>query len=175
MLFGSLGRRLPWLLLPLATLAGPASADDARDVRELLRVGKTADAMLKVEQALARQPADPQLRFLKGVVLTEQKKTSEAIAQFTRLIQDHPSLPEPYNNLAVLYSELGQYDKARVALEMAVRNNPRYAAAYENLGDVHAKLASEAYAKALQIDAGNRAVPLKLALIRELFAPQPQR
>lgn len=168
-------RPLPCLLLALAVLAGPAWADDAREAKELLRAGKTADAMLKVEQALARQPADLQLRFLKGVVLAEQKKTSEAITQFTRLIQDHPSLPEPYNNLAVLYADLGQYDKARIALEMAVRAQPNYAAAHENLGDVYAKLASEAYARALQIDADNRALPPKLTLIRELFATPPAR
>jgi ketosteroid isomerase-like protein len=38
------------------------------------------------------------------------------------------------------------------------------------LGDVYAKLASQAYNKALQLDTGNTAVPPKLALIRELFS-----
>nr|WP_297350885.1 tetratricopeptide repeat protein [uncultured Caldimonas sp.] len=172
---GSLMRRgLPCLVLACAAHL-PARADDAREVHALLQAGKTAEAMLKVEQALTRQPNSVQLRFLKGVVLTEQKKTPEAVAQFSQLIQDHPTLPEPYNNLAVLYSELGQYDKARIALEMAVRANPGYAAAYENLGDVYAKLAGEAYSKALQSDASNKALPPKLALIRELLAAPPAR
>ena len=54
---------------------------------------------------------------------------------------------------------------------MAIRTNPSYTTAHENLGDVYAKLASQAYGKALQLDANNAAVPPKLALIRELFNP----
>src|SRR5690606_12995476 len=59
-------------------------------------------------------------------------------------------------------------DKSRNALEMAIRTNPSYATAYENLGDVYAKLASQAYSKALQIDTRSAVAP-KLAMIRELF------
>ena len=73
--------------------------------------------------------------------------------------------------MAVLYASQGQYDKARVALEMAIRTNPSYATAQENLGDVYARLASQAYNKALQLDASNTAVQPKLALIRDLFTP----
>ena len=80
-------------------------------------------------------------------------------------------MPEPYNNLAVLYAGQNQFDKARTALEMAIRTNPSYTTAHENLGDVYAKLASQAYGKALQLDASNTAVPPKLAVIRELFNP----
>jgi ketosteroid isomerase-like protein len=53
---------------------------------------------------------------------------------------------------------------------MAIRTNPSYATAHENLGDVYAKLASQAYNKALQLDNSNTAVAPKLALIRELFS-----
>jgi ketosteroid isomerase-like protein len=110
------------------------------------------------------------MRFLKGVIHRDSGKTAEAIATFTRLTEDYPELPEPYNNLAVLYASQSQFDKARAALEMAIRTNPSYATAHENLGDVYAKLASQAYNKALQLDTNNQAVPPKLALIRELFS-----
>ena len=54
---------------------------------------------------------------------------------------------------------------------MAIRTNPSYATAHENLGDIYAKLASQAYNKALQLDAANAtSVKPKLALIRELFS-----
>jgi ketosteroid isomerase-like protein len=111
------------------------------------------------------------MRFLKGVVQTESGRTAEAIATFVNLTESYPELPEPYNNLAVLYAAQSQFDKARAALEMAIRTNPSYATAHENLGDVYAKLASQAYSKALQLDATNTAVQPKLALIRELFLP----
>ena len=114
-----------------------------------------AEALAKADQYLAGKPRDPQMRFLKGVVLTESGRTGDAIATFTKLTEDYPELPEPYNNLAVLYAGQSQFDKARAALEMAIRTNPSYATAHENLGDVYAKLASQAYSKALQLDAGN--------------------
>lgn len=160
-----------WITLAATLTFGTAHADDYADVAQLVRSGKLAEAMTKVDQYLAGKPRDPQMRFLKGVIQRDSGKTSDAIATFTRLTEDYPELPEPYNNLAVLYAGQSQYDKARTALEMAIRTNPSYTTAHENLGDVYAKLASQAYGKALQLDASNTAVAPKLALIRELFNP----
>src|SRR6476661_4063407 len=120
-----------------ALLANPAFADESAEVSNLVRAGEYAAALGKADSFLARHPRDAQMRFLKGVILTEQNKSAEAIAIFTKLTEDFPDLPEPYNNLAVLYASSGQYDKARVALDTAIRTNPAYATAYENLGDVH--------------------------------------
>ncbi|HTD06492.1 L,D-transpeptidase Cds6 family protein [Undibacterium sp.] len=155
--------------LPLALTAYPALADDAADAGKLLRVGQYPEAMQKVDAALAKKPKDAQMRFLKGIILSEQNKTAEAISIFSKLTDDYPELPEPYNNLAVLYASNGQYDKARAALEMAIRTNPTYGTAHENLGDVYAKLASQAYDKALQLDSGNAAAKLKLTMVRNLI------
>jgi len=155
--------------MTLFTLPALAQGDEAAEVNRLLRAGQYSEALIKADQALAAKPKDPQLRFLKGVIQTESGKTSDALVTFTKLTEDFPELPEPYNNLAVLYANLSQFDKARAALEMAIRTNPSYATAHENLGDVYAKLASQAYSKALQLDAGNTAVPPKLNLIRNLF------
>ena len=130
--------------------AGAARADEYADVNQLLRSGKLTEALTKADQYLAGKPKDPQMRFIKGVVLTEAGRTNEAIATFQKLTEDYPELPEPYNNLAVLYAGQAQYDKARAALEMAIRTNPSYATAHENLGDVYAKLASQAYTRALR-------------------------
>ena len=148
-----------------------AHADEYGDVNQLLRSGKLAEALNKADSYLATKPRDPQMRFLKGVILTESGKPAEAIGTFTKLTEDFPELPEPYNNLAVLYAGQSQFDKARAALEMAIRTNPSYATAHENLGDVYAKLASQAYSKALQLDSTNTGVQPKLALIRDLFSP----
>lgn len=148
-----------------------ALADERSDVSELLRAGKLQEAMSKADQFLSSQPKDAQMRFLKGVIQRESGKTSDAIATFSRLTEEFPDLPEPHNNLAVLYAGQGQYDRARAALEAAIRTNPTYATAHENLGDVYAKLASQAYNKALQLDESNAAVGPKLALIKDLFSP----
>ena len=149
----------------MALAARPA---DMQDASRMLKAGQHQQALERVNKVLAAKPRDPQARFLKGLILTDQGNTREAIDVFTKLTQDYPELPEPYNNLAVIYAAQGQYDKARVALEQSIRTHPSYATAYENLGDVYAKLASQAYDKALQIDSTNKGAQNKLSLVREL-------
>ena len=147
-----------------------AHADDIEDANKLFKQGHHSQAMDKIDAYLVNKPRDAQARFLKGLILTEQNKTAEAIKIFTALTEDYPELPEPYNNLAVLYAGQGQYDKAKQALEMAIRTHPSYATAHENLGDIYAKMASQAYDRALQLDHSNTATQTKLAMIQELFA-----
>jgi tetratricopeptide (TPR) repeat protein len=167
----ALYKSLRWLILAGACVTVSAYADDYSDVNQLVRASKFSEALTRVDNYLAAKPADPQMRFFKGVIQRNLGKTAEAITTFTKLTQDYPELPEPYNNLAVLYAGQGLYDKARLALEMAIRTNPSYATAHENLGDVYARLASQAYNKALQLDGNNAAVPPKLALIGDVFKP----
>src|SRR3954470_14259911 len=161
------------LALLVALVSAPARADDIQDINRLIKQGAHAQALDRVNQYLAKKPRDAQGRFLKGVILTEQSKIPEAIDVFTKLSQDYPELPEPYNNLAVLYAGQGQYEKARQQLEMSIRTHPSYATAYENLGDVYTKLASQAYDKALQLDSSNSTAKNKLSLIRELISRAP--
>jgi len=161
-------RGLLALCLAAFYAATPARADDLQDASQLLKAGQREQALERVNRALAAKPADPQARFLKGLIYTEQGNAREAIEIFTKLTQDYPDLPEPYNNLAVIYAGQGQYEKARAALEQSIRTHPSYATAYENLGDVYAKLASQAYDKALQLDSSNTGAQNKLSLVREL-------
>jgi len=150
--------------------AAPAFADNLPEIQRLIKQGQYPQALDKVEAYLSTRPKDAQGRFLKGLIYTEMNKPTEAIGVFTKLSEDYPELPEPYNNLAVLYAQQKQYDKARGALEMAIRTHPSYAIAYENLGDIYAKLASQAYDKAFQLDNANSATQNKLALIRDLIS-----
>ncbi|MEJ6022731.1 tetratricopeptide repeat protein [Ramlibacter sp. PS4R-6] len=167
---GRIARAFSVALLCFASFA--ARADDYTDVNRLVQARQYDQAMAKAEQYLAAKPRDPQMRFLKGVILAESGKRAAAIEAYLQLTQEYPELPEPYNNLAVLYAQQNDYDKARDALEGAVRANPNYATAHENLGDVYARLASQSYAKAQQIDPANTSAPPKLALVRQLLAPK---
>ncbi|GHT96148.1 hypothetical protein AGMMS49545_20430 [Betaproteobacteria bacterium] len=158
------------------SIAPAYAADSLTEVQLLIRQGQYPQALNKVDSYLASRPKDAQGRFIKGLIFTEMKRSEDAIAIFTKLTEDYPELPEPYNNLAVLYAQQKQYDRARNALEMAIRTHPSYAIAYENLGDVYAKLASQAYDKALQLDTSNAAAQSKLAMIRDLVsAPDHSR
>jgi tetratricopeptide (TPR) repeat protein len=149
-----------------------ACADEVQDISKLFKQGKQEQALGRVNTYLGAKPKDAQARFLKGLILTELDKTDDAIRIFSGLTEDFPELPEPYNNLAVLYASQGQYDKARISLEMAIRTHPSYATAHENLGDIYAKMASQAYDRALQLDHGNTGTQTKLAMVKDIFAAE---
>ncbi len=159
-----------------ALLAGtPALANDIQEINQQFRKGDLAGALDNANRYLAKNPKDAQARFLKGLILADQGKTNDAIGLFTALTEDYPELPEPYNNLAVLYASQGKYEAAKDSLERAIRTHPSYATAHENLGDIYAKMASLAYDKALALDSRNTAAQTKLALIKEMMGAQPRK
>jgi tetratricopeptide (TPR) repeat protein len=116
---------------------------------KLAEAGQTERALSAINEALKTRPLDPQWRFLKGTVLSQSGRSPEAMAVFAALTEDLPNLPEPHNNLAVLQAANGQTGQARVSLEAAIRADPKYAVAHENLGDVQLRLALESYQNAL--------------------------
>ena len=151
--------------------AGSAYADDYSDVTQLLKSGKTQQALQKADTYLAKNARDPQMRFLRGIALTNDGKTEDAITAFRLLTEDYPELPEPYNNLAVIYARQGDLDRARSALEAAVRNNPNYAVAHENLGDIYARLAYQSYAQSLAKGGRPAALNPKLKQLKDMLQP----
>ncbi|WP_018228621.1 nuclear transport factor 2 family protein [Methyloversatilis universalis] len=162
-------RLLAGLFVLGASLA-PAFANSVQEAEQLLRQKQPQQALEKIDAFLAQKPRDPQGRFFKGLILTELGKIPEATSVFQKLTEDYPELPEPYNNLAVLYAQQKQYDKAKTALEMAIRTHPSYAVAHENLGDIYARMATQAYDRALQLDSSNAGAQSKLNLIREMVS-----
>lgn len=139
------------------------------ELRQLMRQGHLSQALQRADTLIADLPEDARPRFLKAVILTELERPSDALAVYKKLIEDFPELPEPYNNLGVLYAQQRQYEQAKEALEAAVRANPSYAVAHENLGDVYLRLASQAYGKALQAEKTSAAAQRKLAAVGDLL------
>ena len=153
-----------------ALMLTPAAMAGLPEAQAYLKQGLHAQALDQVDRALSANSKDRQARFLKGVILAEMNRLDEAASVFVKLSEEAPELPEPYNNLAVIYAQQKQYDKAKAALEMAIRTHPSYAVAHENLGDLYAKLARQAYDRALQIDAAYTTAQAKLNLIREIIS-----
>ncbi|MFB3090206.1 MAG: tetratricopeptide repeat protein, partial [Gammaproteobacteria bacterium] len=118
---------------------------------------------------LSENPNEIQVLFLKGLTLANMDRLKEAESVFIDLTEDHPELPEPFNNLAVIYASSGEYDKAKEALISAINTHPSYAIAHENLGDIYAKMASQAYNQALKLDSDNKETRKKLAMINDLI------
>jgi len=139
------------------------------EVMQAMNSGKLSQAQALADAYISSNPRDPQMRVLKAEVLSLQGQTVEAISLLETLRAEYPELPEPYNNLAALYAKQGAYDKARAALEMAIKANPRYLTAIENLGDVYAKLASEQYAQALALNPASLSLPIKMDRLSQVF------
>lgn len=153
----------------LGSVSFSALADEYTEVNRLLNAGQTSDALARADKYIAANPRDPQMRFIKSQVLQKSGRVSDAEAILTKLTQDYPELAEPWNNLAVIYAGKGELGKAQAALETAVRQNPNYATALENLGDIQARQASQSYERARKLDAGNPRLSPKIDALRALL------
>lgn len=160
------------LWLAFFGLMGTTYADDLKYISQMVQEQRYPQALSQVELYLMSHRQDARAEFIRGVILARQEKRAEAIAIFSDLTQKHPELPEPYNNLAVLYAEQGLYEKARQMLEKAMKTHPSYNVAYENLGGVYAKMASDAYDKALQVERGTSHPLPRLAMLENMI-PNP--
>ena len=159
----------PTVPMPPETPARPQLSVPYDGAIAAYRAGRPDEALRLAERALRDDPRNPQLRFLRGVVLADRQRDDEAIAAFRGLVEDFPELAEPYNNLAVVHARRGDWDAARQALEQSIRAVPGYALAHENLGDVHLQLAARAYEQAARLEPRGASARSKLALSRELI------
>ncbi|MEM7027685.1 MAG: tetratricopeptide repeat protein [Pseudomonadota bacterium] len=153
------------LIIPFAI-----HAEEYGDIQKLIKNQDFVKALELTEAQLARSESDIKLHFLQGLILTRLGRMPEAEQVFIELTKKNPQLPEPYNNLAVVYAAQGKYSEAEQALKDAINTHPSYATAHENLGDIYAKMASRAYNQALELDTANQSARAKLSLVNELIS-----
>ena len=161
------------ILIAQLLLSNSATADTAADVQRAIDQGDAARALALATPALATKPGDARLRFLQGVALFDLKRDAQALSVFQALAQDYPQLPEPHNNIAAIHARTGQWEQARAALELALRNDPSQTAARENLGDVYLQLALVQWSSASSKTRPSVELQRKLRLARELLTTQP--
>jgi Flp pilus assembly protein TadD len=138
------------VLCGLLALVGPVRADVYDDVERLIRNGQLDRASQTSAEHLKKSPQDPQMRLLSSRILDAQGQSNEALTLLESLTLEFPELPEPHNNLAVLYARAGRVQDALESLNKALLARPDYAVALENLGDLHLSLALQAYQRAGQ-------------------------
>lgn len=168
------GRWIRLVLLGTVFIAMPVLANDEQSVIDLMRNGQWNKALSITERHLSKHPRDPGMRFLKGLAEQKSGRQRDAITTYQRLIQDHPALPEPYYNLALLYAAQGQFESSRTALEQAARASRSLANIHEKLGDVYSHMAMQTYRQALQPQDPGLAQTAGLPMIQQLIArPAP--
>jgi Tfp pilus assembly protein PilF len=62
----------------------------------------------------------------------------------------------------VIYAAKGDYPNAKASLDAALRANPNYAAAHENMGDLLVNMARQSYERALSVDPKLRGIAQKM-------------
>ena len=158
------------MVFPILVLANEQS--DMESILTLINE-RPFVALEKIKKRLRSSPGEPRLLFYKGVTEAKVNQIDEAINTYNDLINRHPNLPEPYNNLAVIYAERQELDLAKETLEKAIKTNSSYSVAHVNLGDIYTQMATNAYNMAFEIDKDNKIAKNKLKLITELFNYRP--
>lgn len=170
-----------WPFAP-AVAAATTPSEEVRAVHDLLGRGEAEAALRRLEARDGAAPAvsngstgpDAELRFLRGVALMDLQRNAEALGWFERMAQDHPELPDPFNNIALLHVRAGRLEQARQALETALRNDPSYRVARANLGLVHLMLAVQAWQQLAASGPVDAQVLRRLEGARQLLAgPAP--
>ena len=167
--------RIILILLLLNTQLSISKEINVEDIKSMV-LSSPSRALVEIDLLLEFSPNNHNLLFLRAVTLTKLEKKDLAIETYNSLIEKFPNLPEPYNNLAVLYAEQNRLLEAKEVLEKALQTNNSYSIAHINLGDVYTRMASDAYRKAFELDKSPVANN-KLQLINELFnySPNMQR
>ena len=137
---------------------------DRRQAEAALKAIEAREAQL---QAIGGPGRDVQLMFQKARALAQLGRSAEAEAVYRDMTVKYPELAEPWNNLAILYIGRNDFDQARLALETAIMNNPRYTAAISNLADLQLLLALRDYEKAASM--GNRSAQTKARALRQFI------
>ena len=157
--------------VPAHAQTSVAVADDTPQIDASIAAQNWSGALSELDARIAAHPHDAQAKFKRGSVLAHLNRDDDAILQFTELTQAYPELPEPYNNLAALYAKHGRYEEARTALETAIKANPGYGLAYENLGDLYLRLADQSYRRAQTLGQAGATTAQRIASIEKIVLP----
>jgi len=150
----------------LCFASGLAWAIDSQEVEELIRnkqwtqAEQTLNLAIKQTASSSSSQVSPQWRLMRSQILAGQGQTAKAVEELQAMIQEFPELPEPYNNLGVILASQGLYEAAASALISAIQARPNYKIALQNLGDLYAAMAQNAYAQAKNIKEGPALLPL---------------
>ena len=138
--------------LGLVVCSLTASANDPYStIIEHQNNGRYNEALTQISTILADNKDDFRALLLKGNVNKLMGNTDQAVSIFKELIEQYPQMPEPYNNLAVLYADTGQTALAVETLQQVFSTSHSYSAAFNNLRNLYNEMASSAYREALDI------------------------
>lgn len=118
-------------------------------VKQDMAAGHYEKALQKLEPLVKAEDSNYEAWFLYGVAHVHAQQFHQAIEAFRHVIDLHPILAEPHNNIAAIYNALGDTPAAIAELKEALKKRPNYVVAEENLADLYVKLALQHYRNTL--------------------------
>ena len=117
-------------------LAGQTPSEIRNQATELIRSGKSGQAIPLLERALARDAADSRTRNLLGIALSGEGRHEQAIEQFREVLRQDPRFIPALKNMAMDELQLGRDADARNHFETALAAAPDDPAVHFGLGQL---------------------------------------
>ena len=124
----------------------------SNDIILLIDNGQFKAAEKQITSKLKSAPNDLNTLILKGILLTKSDSPKNGLTFFLNLETKFKDTPEILNNIGVIYSLLGNTNKSVDYFEQAIKSKQFSNDAFTNLRNSLAKIASETYSKALNIE-----------------------
>ena len=122
-------------VLKQATRLLPQSARPAQlSIRLLLETNDIAEAVIQARAASKTHATDASIHMLLARALLEQGRTLDAAKSLEIAVQIDTRMSEAWTLLGGIHLNAKQYEKARIAYERAVEENPKNTAGYVGLG-----------------------------------------
>ena len=146
------------------------------DVERLIKARQDKDAVTLINTKIKENPRNVQIRFVKARLEIEMRQFGEAKKSLIEITQQFPELPEPYNNLAAIAANQGNWIEARDYLELALKLRPTYVIASANLGEIYIRLGAQAYENAAKGALTNqRQYTNRAKALLDVLKPPPKR
>jgi tetratricopeptide (TPR) repeat protein len=71
--------------------------------------------------------------------------------------------------LGAIFAAKGDYPNAKASLDAALRVNPNYAAAHENMGDLLVNMARQSYGRSLTVEPKQRGIAQKIERLKPVL------
>jgi tetratricopeptide (TPR) repeat protein len=146
------------------------------NVEKLVKARQFQEAVNLINTLLKTNPRNVQIRFVKARLQLEMRKFDDAKKTLIEITQQFPELPEPYNNLAAMAANQGNWIEARDYLELALKLRPTYAIAAANLGEIYIRLGAQAYENAAKgAQTNQRQYTLRAKALMDVLKPPARR
>jgi rhomboid protease GluP len=117
-----------------------AGVTDLSSIQDLLKTGKTDEALAQLEKLTARQPDFAPAQSMLASVYFGKSRYSEALAAMQKAYAADPTNISYQQKLGSAYLNLGEYDQAITFFQKLITQNPNDSHPYLGLGSAYMSL-----------------------------------